>query len=166
MAAANTYELIASHTFPSAASSFTFSNIPQTYDTIHLIASVLPNGGNVGLSLRFNGDTAASYSATAIYQSDGATASSSRDTNATSIALSWFSSATTNDYMMTDAYLHKYTATDMHKHAIVRTGTYTRGIARVIGKYQSNSAVTSITIISGNAFAIGSTVHLYGIKKA
>jgi hypothetical protein len=71
MAAGATYEPIATTTLGTATSSFTFSSIPATYTDLRLVIGWV-SGTNP--RIRFNSDTATSYSQTAMY-GDGTAAS-------------------------------------------------------------------------------------------
>jgi hypothetical protein len=163
----STYTLIGSTLTPSATSSVTFSSIPQTYTDLIVVASLKPNGSSIGVSYQFNNDTGTNYSATAIYQSDGGTAASSRDTTTNQISASWFGSATSNDNIVTEIRVYNYTDTSNNKSTTSRSGTFTRGVVRIVGKYfGSTNAITTLKVVAGNNWAVGGSVALYGIKSA
>jgi hypothetical protein len=163
----STYELIGSTLTPTATSSVTFSSIPQTYTDLIVVASIKPNGNSIGVSYQFNNDTGANYSATAILQADGTAAFSSRDTNANGLTASWMGTATTNDNVIAEVRIYNYADTSTNKSTMSRSGTYTRGVVRIVGKYfGSTNAITTLKVLAGNNWAVGGSVALYGIKSA
>ena len=66
MAAGITYTPIASTTLGSAAASYTFSSIPNTYTDLVLIASMADSnsGADQRMLVQVNGDTGTKYSTT------------------------------------------------------------------------------------------------------
>ena len=80
----STYTPVASQTLSASASSVTFSNIPQDYTDLVLVAVPAGSTGSNGFfRFRLNSDSGTNYSSTYIY-GDGTTAYSARATSATS----------------------------------------------------------------------------------
>lgn len=177
MPASTTYEPIATNTLGSDASSITFSNIPQTYTDLVVVANL---GGyyasttwiDCGIQVG-NGsiDTGNNYSSTQII-SDGN--GSLRRTNAAYV-LFWVAAAPTdnNYYPTMIAHINNYTNVDTWKPILNRytalnpSGTVnTSGIT--VGTWRSTSAINTVRISNQNGtnFYAGSSVTLYGIKAA
>ena len=162
---AKTYVPLATQTLGSAVASVTFSSIPATYtDLVLVYTGVIASGGEVGLSLRFNGDSGANYSKTDIVGS-GAAATSARDSNYTEANIGLASSTTQANSIF---HIMNYSNATTYKTALGR-GNNTGGYVRAgVGLWRSTAAITSITLIAGGLvnFNIGSTFTLYGISCA
>ena len=91
---------IATQALTSAASSVTFSSIPQGYTDLVVVCSV-KGAVNGSLWMYFNGDTGNNYSGTQLYANTGAgTALSTRSSNAANIRIGYFSNGmSTTDYL-------------------------------------------------------------------
>jgi hypothetical protein len=160
--ATSTYTPIATTTLVSAASSYTFSSIPQTYTDLVIVINgftsfsssadayqVSFNGGSTGLSI------------TRLY---GNGSSASSDRYSTPYA-GWISTTRGADVIN----IMNYSNTTTYKTAITRSssqGSYPIAGATAL-LWQSTNAITSVTIsdTSGN-WQIGTTFSLYGISAA
>lgn len=170
---ANTYTLIASNTLSSAAASVTFSSIPQTYTDLVLRVSTRTDGSadNTLLGVRFNNDTNTNYSSI-LLTGNGSTASSSTlGTFAnTYLGQTVANTATANTFNNGELYVPNYTASQnkpISGIGIAENNSTTAIIRAVAGLWQVTSAITSITLISGNGnFMTGSSFFLYGIKNS
>ena len=104
---ANTYTLISSNTLSSSAASITFSSIPATYTDLVLRWSVntssLQDGG-----IYFNGTLGTTNYSRTFLAGNGATASSSRNSNREIIDLDYLASATANTFASGEMYLPNY----------------------------------------------------------
>lgn len=161
------YELIQTIT-PSAVSTVTFSSIVSTYK--HLQFRIVSNNGTgfSGLSLRFNGDTGSNYSRQALYADGSSVASlgqASQDRTLVGIA----GSGTSNIFTPTLIEILDYTSTAKIKTVRSLTGNAQAGNQLVYlysGGWYNTAAITSVTVFdnSGNNFASGSRISLYGIR--
>lgn len=159
---AKTYEAITSQTLGTTTASVTFSAIPQTYTDLILIIQGTTTG-NSQLMMRFNGVSTTTYSATNL-GGTGATSTSTRFTNATSMQLGY------NDYFQSSqshsiSHILDYTNASYNKSVISRTNNAAIGVGISAGLSRSTSAVTSITVFPlGSSWASGTTFSLYGVK--
>lgn len=160
-----TYEPIAATTLGSAASSVTFSGITGTYTDLVIVCLVQKetSGGDY-IGLRFNGDTGSSYSRVRI-SGNGSTASSYQDANQNiaycDINVNQFASP--GNLIIN---LNNYSNSTTNKTALTRSNNVDSGTSAVFNLWRSNSAINSVTILSGANMKIGSTFTIYGIKAA
>lgn len=173
MAAGSTYTPIATTTFGSAATSYTFSSIPGTYTDLVLIANygVAAGGSGDALSLRFNSDTGSNYSGTTLY-GNGSSAASQRFSNQTVINLQrsigpTASSIESNAIVNIQNYANTTTYKTTISRANTPTGTYP-GTETTVNLWRSTAAITSITVLYlyGASFVTNTTLTLYGITAA
>jgi hypothetical protein len=153
-----TYTALASRTLTSTATSVTFSSIPATYRDLILVIEGTYSTGTGNASIRFNGDTGSNYPY--VFMLGGASGTSSGQATTTSLLTGGFNSATRNNVVF---QIMDYSATDKHKSVLNRMNeggltTYAWG-----GRWANTSAITSITVIGTNPYAIGSTFSLYGV---
>ena len=159
-----TFDLISEQVLTSAASSVTFSSIPQGFKDLVLecvLSATTTGPHNAGL--RFNGDTSNSYSRTFLF-GNGLTAGSGRQSNAGSydgvafIGTSWAVSIT---------HLFNYSSSSVNKTALTRAGAGNAlNVDANVGLWRNTNAITLIEVpvtFGGGSFAVGSTFRLYGI---
>jgi hypothetical protein len=167
---ASTYTLITSNVLASAATSTTFSSIPQTYTD--LVIRYSARGANLSFQIRLNGDTATNYSNTGISGS-GSTAASFRDASQTS-TFSYYTqnlnTYTASVFSDGEFYLPSYTASQnkaFNTTGVTENNASNAFIASNAHLWRNTAAVTSITFTSnaGN-IDIGSSFYLYGIKNS
>ena len=165
-----TYDSLATTTLGSANSTITFSSISGSYTDLRLIlvGRAVTAGNTFTVSLTMNGDTATNYSRTLI-TGDGTNASSFRTTSASSIAISspvaWLVSTNTNLYSLDFmSYAGSTNKTILISTSADQNGS--GGLLNAVGLWRSTSAITSITLTSGDQFAAGATATLYGILRA
>lgn len=158
----STYEPIATQTLGSAASSVTFSSIPSTYTDLVLVMNYTVTGANDQfINIQFNGDTGSNYSNTNLF-GDGSSATSNRNSNATSVRAAFYGSAQSNAIVN----IMNYSNTTTNKTVVSRDNTNTFVVSRV-NLWRNTSAISSMVIApSGFNLATGSTFTLYGIKAA
>lgn len=161
-----TYTLIASNTLGSAATSLTFSNIPQVYTDLILVASAkaVNSGGNQWFMMTFNNDNGSNYSITFL-SGNGTTASSGRYSNRTD-GIFPGDTDNSNDTVMT-IHLMDYANTTTYKTVLSRSGDSSDAVKAIVGLWRSTSAITSIKITNqdlASNIASGSTFKLYGIE--
>ena len=114
---AATYTPIATTTLGSAAASYTFSSIPSTYTDLILIASGLVSTNGYDFDIRVNGDTATNYSYTAL-GGNGSSAASYRNSNATFMRFSTYSSWHTSTISNTIIQFQNYSNATTNKTVI------------------------------------------------
>ena len=161
---AATYTPIASATLGAAASSVTFSSIPQTYTDLILVSSPI-NSGITAVNIYFNSDTGTNYSCTRVY-AGGGLASSDRFSNTASSLGGWGTDADTNPYLFT-SHIMNYANTTTNKTTLTRTSEMNAGYVGLISTlWRSTAAITSVSFTGNANFSVGSTFNLYGILGA
>lgn len=167
MAAGPTYEPIATTTAGGSSTNVTFNSISGSYtDLVLVIANVTAQIDNVGITL--NSDTGSNYSRV-IAQGNGSTKSSSKNNNQTYLYTMYKDTAGGNPAMSISQFLN-YSNSTTYKTVLTRQETNSSGTKSVqvmLSVWRSTSAITSISINSGNAnFNSGATFTLYGIAAA
>ena len=172
---ANTYTLISSNTLSSSAASVTFSSIPSTYTDLVLRVSARSTRAATSNNMNYRLNAATTnYSYTYIYGS-GSSAASARGTGDTYQYLATMGSAnsTTNTITSSELYIPSYTASinklSSRVSAFENNSSTTWEIDAGADLYSSTSAITSITLYSGEgnfSFDVGSSFYLYGIKNS
>lgn len=154
-----TYVPIATTTLGSAAASYTFSSIPDTYTDLILIyqSTTAPTATYIGL--RFNSDTGTNYSSTTMYGETSA--GSARTTNNNNMRMVNAGNYANN--MMTCSIMN-YSNSTTYKTAIARNSVAGNGTYAQVGIWRNTAAITSVIVYgdSGN-LASGTTLTLYGI---
>lgn len=160
---AKTYEPIATYTFPSASSSYTFSSIPSIYTDLVLVA-VAGSSGAGNLILRFNSDSGTNYSLTYLYGS-GSAASSGRVTNNNCAQFQGISNNLNGNQII---QIMNYSNSTTYKTAISKGGAADLATSSWVNMWRNTAAITSITVSDNSSTNIitGSTFTLYGIKAA
>ena len=157
---------------PTGVTTITFSSIPQTYQDLFVVgyARSVQAATSDNHYFRLNGDTSSLYSRT-VLEGDGATASSSRETNLqqTYICAIPGASATANLFSSFTLHFLNYTNTSTNKSGLTRFANDRNGSGvtnLVVHLYRSTSAITSLTLFNGSGnFASGTTFALYGIRS-
>jgi hypothetical protein len=168
-----TYQLIARTILSSTNSTVTFSSIPNTYTDLVLRSSTRSQSGTIWASnpyYQFNGGNA---SVTAI-NGTGASGVGARSTLAFTIfngAGAGANSAgnTANTFSSHELYLPNYltSATKPANNFSVSEQNGTTAYMNADAYFRnSTSAITSLSIIDGNTFDVGSSFYLYGIKNS
>jgi hypothetical protein len=173
----NTYEKIASYTFPNSSSaSYTFTSVPSTFT--HLIMTATLKGTSTNYASIYmrvgNGgsaDSGSNYSQLTMYGT-GSGANSERINSGTSLSLNRASGYSSDEWGAYEINLLGYTNANQ-KTAFVAQNTLTtgagKGTERYAGMWNNTATVDTITIGgngSSNNIASGSIVTLYGIKAA
>jgi len=161
MPAGSTYSTIATTTFGSAASNYTFSSIPSTYTDLVLIRSGgISSPDEIGL--RFNGDSGTNYSYTSL--SGFGSVASGRGTNQTMGrgGAAWTAANNTIWNIM------NYANTTTFKTFLQRFNDPGDTVGEAVTLWRSTSAINSVQVITltGNNFTVGTTLTLYGIAAA
>jgi len=163
MAAGNTYTPIATTTFASASSAYTFSSIPGTYTDLILISAAKNAVADNAIYLTFNSDTATNYSNTILYGS-GTAAGSGRGSNQTYCIVG---RTNTSEFCPGITHIQNYSNATTYKTVLSRGGNAGNYVLAYVNLWRSTSAITSMTCTSGSGnFEIGSTLSLYGILAA
>ncbi len=164
----NTYTLISSNVLSSSAASVTFSSIPATFTDLVMLWSVNTSSLQDG-TIYFNGTLGTTNYSRTFVAGNGATASSSRNSNREAIDMDYIGSATANTFASGEMYLPNYAGSANKPLSTISaleansTTAYLRanaGLARV------TAAVTSLTIAAAGTFSSGSSFYLYGIKNS
>jgi hypothetical protein len=174
MPAGTTYEVIASYTFASAATSFTFSSIPQTYTDLQVIWSAKETTTSGDGRMYMNGDsTFGNYiwsrglmEATGAAPNEVYAYSTQNNASAHWVAQNSMNSAY---YQAGQIDIFNYTSTNMFKNSFAKIGSgYANQTAQFfMNTWENTSAVTSIEIFAtGPTLTVGTTMTLYGIKAA
>ena len=163
-----TYEPIATTTLTSAQSSVTFSAISGSYTDLILIVSgrLTGGGGASAVRLQFNSDTGSNYSNT-IIGGDGTSATSQRNTNATSMNMGLATDAA-GQISTNIMQVMNYSNSTTNKTVISRSGIAGDRVRSAVGLWRNTNAITTIDVINdgGTTFVADSTFTLYGIKAA
>jgi hypothetical protein len=158
-----TYTPIQSIVITSAASSVTFSNIPQTYTDLVLIINAGNSTGNEGLELRIgNGsiDTGTNLSWTYM-NGNGTSAGSGRATN---ISYTYAANSTTNLAGIGIVHLMNYSNTNVYKTIISKAESAYSSATVFVSTWRSTSAIDTFRVSDPSYnFTVGSTFDLYGI---
>lgn len=160
---------IATQTLTAAATSISFSNIPQGYTDLIMVYNCALTAAGGGMKFQVNGDTGTNYSWTFL-QGNGTTVVSGRASADNKIAIPpWQSQVgTTNNSGVGTLNLQNYSNTTTYKTAIAKGGDGGFEAATHVGLWRNTSAITSITILNqgGTSIKENSTFTIYGIKAA
>jgi hypothetical protein len=163
-----TYSLIASYTFPSAATTYTFSSIPATFTDLVLVANYGTTAAGNSIFLRFNGDAGSNYSGTFLLGSGTTTYSYVGGPNESSIRVfgSPLASGTPSTLIATGIItVQDYANTTTNKTALTRSGQGTGEVLAGVGLWRSTAAINSITLyMAASSILAGTTLKLYGIQ--
>jgi hypothetical protein len=158
-----TYTPIATYTAPSTISDYTFTSIPATYTDLVIVVNGTMSASENSLAMRFNSDTTANYSTTAIYAT-GSSAASLRFTSDNKMYVGRMSSTNNSTSIF---QIQNYSNTTTFKTVLSR-GNSPSIVMETVSMWRSTGAVTSIYIADygANSFLSGTTFTLYGIKSA
>jgi hypothetical protein len=161
-----TYEKIATTTASGSSTNVTFSSISGSYtDLVLIIANITAQIDNVGITL--NSDTGSNYSRT-VLQGNGSTATSARGNNQTYL-YTMYKDTAGGDPAMSISQFQNYSNSTTYKTILTRQETNssgTKSVQAMASLWRSTSAITNISINSGNAnFNSGATFTIYGIKS-
>ena len=173
---ASSFESIATTTVGSGGTaSITFSSMGTGFTHLQIrgIAREYSGGGanTLGMSLRFNADSGANYTASHVLYGTGATAASAASgTSQTSIQVVNYpqSAATSNAFGIFVIDILDFNSANKYK-TVRGLGGYdgndTNGIVTFrSGAWMNTAAVTSITLLPSSSWAQYSSFALYGVK--
>lgn len=157
---------IATNTLTAAAASVTFSNLPQGYTDLVLVAN-LKGTTALDYKINFNSDTGSNYSNTYL-TATGSAASSGRRTSQTYFQPENNGYVTSSLEQNTIIHFMNYSNTTTFKTALSRSNNASTGLDAFVNLWRSTSAITSIQIaaISTPNFDTGSSFTIYGVKAA
>lgn len=168
MAAAQTYEPIATQTLGSAVATVTFSSIPSTYTDIILV-SVPISAAAQDMYFRINGDSGTNYSRVILYGT-GSAAGSTLASNQTLGMANYYGNPDPVTKSNQTLHFMNYSNSTTYKSILVRANNAAGGTDAMLNLWRSTSAITSIELrVSPSAtvnFSTGSVFTLYGIKAA
>ena len=165
-----TYEPIATTTLASATTTISLSSIPSTYTDLILTFIGTGSVASFQPSLQFNGDTATNYSSTCFY-GDGTSVGYIPESNINLIVIPEGNTLSTTVPSFFKANLQSYSGST-YKTCLVEYAGDLNGsgtVNRTVGMWRSTSAINQVLIRSANGaqtMAAGTTITLYGIKKA
>ena len=171
---ATTYTLISSNVLSGSAASVTFSSIPSTYTDLVLKTSARCDYAYIfdGLVLQLNSDTGANYSYT-ILRGSGSAGSSASGSAQTTARVGYVdgSTSTANTFNSGEIYIPSYLSSNKKPFgtfALQEDNASAAYMEANANLWQGTSAITSITLKTGNAanFVSGSSFYLYGIKNS
>ena len=156
-----TYDLLASTTLATAASSVTFSSIDQSYGDLILVTCAKALNTDDSW-LAFNGDESSNTWSRVRMVGDGSTAASAAFVN----QARGYVLRDTTEFSVNIAHINDYSATDKHKAVLSRDNRADDQVVATASRWANTSGITSISIpaSSGN-FVAGSTFNLYGVAK-
>jgi hypothetical protein len=167
-----TMKLIAKNVLGSSAASVTFSSIPATYDDLYLVVSGRTDRALVTDSaiLEFNGASMTGSSTRYLF-GDGASATSSSESNKVYGAQCTGANATASTFGNSECYIPNYTGSA--KKSVSVTGVNennatTAYIFAFASLWDNTAAITSIVLKPnvGPNFVSGSSFYLFGITKS
>jgi len=175
---ANTYTLISSNVLSSSAASVTFSSIPATYTDLVIQISIRSARSATFSTLRayFNGDRTSTIASTTRLTGDGASTSSSRDSNMDEGTFAGSTNAATsssNTFSSHEFYVPNYLSAVSKP--IAATSAQENNISTAYIQlnatlWRNTSAITSVTFqdFAGgvNNIEVGSSFYRYGIKNS
>jgi hypothetical protein len=163
---ARTFEPVATYTFSSSATSYTFTNVSQAYtDLIITVSSKSSKSGVTGISVQVgNGsvDTGSNYSAVSIY-ANGSSSSTGKDNSVSRLAAPWSGNLRT-PYAIR---LLNYSSSMKYKLILQECKPIDHVSGLYFGRWDSStSAINTIklTEADGYDFVSGTIFSIYGIK--
>lgn len=170
---ATTYDLIASSTLTTTATTISFTSIPQTYTDLKLIVSSRCNYAAATSRYRvyFNSTSGANVYGRAEAVSDTSTVSgaSNAETDPFYYAMETYgSSATANRFDASEFYIGDYTNASFARGLTSLNSTYHYAYTGGGGWFNFSNAITDLYVVCGNSasFVANSSFYLYGIKKS
>jgi len=164
--ATNTYVALDKVTVGTATASVTFSSIPATYTDLVIVVNGNESATFDGVLMQVgNGtiDTGSNYSVTRL-RGNGSTASSGRDTSATSMNIGLVDSASMSINIF---QFMNYANTTTYKTILSRGNATGNMLQAAVGLWRSTTAITTIKITAGGGnWNVGSTFSLYGIASS
>ena len=170
-ASTTSYESIATANGTGSSNSITFSSIPSTYKHLQIRGIVRgATGSNLGLLMRYNGDTGANY-AFHFLEGTGSAAGAQGYSSSSNPHILWNttgSSELSNTYSAVVVDILDYANTNKYKTSRTLSGYDANGAGYIYLNstlWQNTNAINSITIsFSSVNFTTATQFALYGIK--
>lgn len=171
---AGALSLIDTQTLSVAASSVTFSSIPQGYTDLVLVANARSSASttNDAIKMQFNGDTGANYYGARLQNNSTSSVITNYDVGTSNIYPGWMTGATSpaNISATTEVSIPGYSGTTFAKTALGHTDLMQAASSSNMNVglwgswWNSTAAITSISLTpnTGANFVAGSTFSLYG----
>jgi len=159
---AATYEPIANVDVTNVTTT-TFNSL-GSYTDIIVVGAGLTRGTANSIFIRFNSDTGSNYSYTQLV-GNGTAASSSRQSNQTSILVGAGTSGLSATPTMFICQIQNFSNANTYKTILSRDTDSNGSTEAFVGLWRNTNAITSITIFTGGDFT-GGTLTLYGIASA
>jgi hypothetical protein len=161
----NTYVALDKVTLGTAASTVTFTSIPQGYtDLVIICQNGNTSGSRADIGLRFNGDSGSNYSRTNVLGT-GTSALSARFTNETAMNLLGYPAS--GEINQTITQIMNYSNSTTYKTVLNRLNNLGYETMASVGLWRNTAAITSVEVrISSNTMPAGSTFSLYGIASS
>ena len=160
-----TYIPIATQTLGSAASSITFSSIPNTYTDLRLVLTGLAAAADTP-SIQFNGDTATNYSGTDVVgYGSGVNYSSQTSTSYMQLTFYGTTSTTVPIFISADVFSYAGATNKTVLSTVSRDANGSGTVDLLVGLWRSTATITSITIFlaGGTNLSTGFMATLWGI---
>ncbi len=166
--------LIEGKTLGSNTASVTFSDIPNTYTDLKIIASPRNSSGGGNIQLKFGtsgGISSTGYSSKYLYGSGTGTPGSGSGGTSTSMTISSLenSSDTANTFSACELYIPNYKSSNVKSVSAINAteNNATTAYAETwAGLWTDTGSITTIEFTtSTGSFAAGSTFYLYGISN-
>lgn len=163
-----TYDPIATYTFPSAASSYTFTSISQAYTDLICVIYMQPNTTNYDVRVGASNtiDTGSTYNSVRIYGNGTSVGTDGQNNNNTGV----LGNVSNNTTYPTQIMIHfqSYTSTTLGKGCISTFSNPLQYTFYNTGLWRSASAINCLRLHSTSAqnISAGTTITLYGIARA
>jgi hypothetical protein len=148
-----------------------FTNIPQTFQDLHIVAQLRGVNANTieFFFSNINLSSEAIYSYTSL-QGDGSSATSSRNNNGNTaifLGVGPGANSTAGIFGSLEMWVLNYASTSTFKTVLYRLAADQNGSGESrlgVGLFRSTAAISTLQVFGGNGTATGSTVTLYGIR--
>jgi hypothetical protein len=163
--AVSSYNAIGTIAVSSSQTEITFSNIPQIYTDLILVATV-KTSATPDLWIRVNGDSGSNYSYTELDGNGTSTGSTSANNQTNGLLTDWYGTPTTDNSHICIVNFNNYSNNLTYKTAISRANRASSGVDAVVSMWRSLSAINSLTLRFSNGattFSQGTVISLYGV---
>jgi hypothetical protein len=158
MAITQTYIPLQTVKLSGSASSITFSNIPQTYKDLILVAKGISTGGAYDQAINFN-NSSTGYTCVIMW-SQG----TSNGVASSSFIIDYYGSVSSTQDAITTVHIADYSVTNKNKTYLSRSNRAGNGLDLITGRWNSTAAITTLKyFLNGGTLAAGTTVSLYGV---
>lgn len=162
-----TYEPIASQTLVSNTATVTFSSIPATYTDLILVLSIRNTQANTYPLMRFNSDSSAVYSVSAL--TGTTTINFYRANNQTSMFINYSNAlpSTASEFATFIVNIQSYSNTSRNKPILSKVANLGSATEIVAGLWRNTNAINTISLTcDAGTYATDSVFTLFGIQAA